>query len=262
MPQTTNSPKPPENEDMDTIVPLSSPLKDGNIVILTGAGISKESGLDTFRDADGIWSKVRWEDVATPEAFARDPERVHAFYNMRRARTRSLDIQPNAAHKALARLESEWPSRVLIVTQNVDSLHETAGSTDLIHMHGIYTKARCNHCGDVVDWEGDMSVRDVCGACQRPGGLRPNVVWFGETPMGLDEIQDALTCCDLFISIGTSGNVYPAAGFVAMARQLERAHTVELNLEPSSGASLFHESHHGPATIVVPAYVEGLLNTL
>jgi NAD-dependent deacetylase len=262
MPQSSSPPKPHPDEDALAVVPQHTPSKDAVIVILTGAGISKESGLDTFRDADGIWSKVRWEDVATPEAFARDPERVHAFYNMRRARTRALDIKPNAAHVALARLEAEWPGRVLVVTQNVDSLHERAGSTNLIHMHGIYAKARCNLCGDVVDWQGDMSVHDVCAGCQRPGGLRPNVVWFGETPMGLDEIQEALAVCDVFISIGTSGNVYPAAGFVAMARQLERAHTVELNLEPSSGAPLFHESHHGPASIVVPTYVDGLLSAL
>jgi len=254
-----SSPPTQEVETASAIVPQFIPDAGASVVILTGAGISKESGLDTFRDADGIWSKVRWEDVATPEAFARDPERVHAFYNMRRARSRSLDIKPNAAHKALAKLEALWQGRVLIVTQNVDSLHEQAGSKDLIHMHGIYAKARCNYCEHIVDWKGDMSVNDVCESCQKPGGLRPNVVWFGEVPMGLDEIQEALAECDLFISIGTSGNVYPAAGFVAMARQLDRAHTVELNLEPSLGATMFHETHHGAATVIVPAYVDGLL---
>lgn len=259
MPETPPLPKPPLASEPGAVVPQVVPEKDASIVILTGAGISKESGLDTFRDADGIWSKVRWEDVATPEAFARDPERVHSFYNMRRARTRSMDIQPNAAHMALARLEAKWPGRVLIVTQNVDSLHEQAGSSNLIHMHGVYGKARCNFCDHVVEWTGDMSANDVCDGCARPGGLRPNVVWFGEVPMGLDEIQLALSGCDLFISIGTSGNVYPAAGFVAMTRQLGRAHTVELNLDPSSGASMFHETHHGPATIIVRAYVEALL---
>tara|TARA_R110000868_G_scaffold170440_6_gene405714 strand:+ start:225 stop:1013 length:789 start_codon:yes stop_codon:yes gene_type:complete len=259
MPQSPTLPKPPFTEDSCAVVPQVVPAEDASIVILTGAGISKESGLDTFRDADGIWSKVRWEDVATPEAFARDPERVHAFYNMRRARTRSMDIQPNAAHAALALLETQWPGQVLIVTQNVDSLHEQAGSSNLIHMHGVYGKARCNFCDHVVEWMGDMSVRDVCVGCARAGGLRPNVVWFGEVPMGLDDIQEALIGCDLFISIGTSGNVYPAAGFVAMTRRLDRAHTVELNLEPSSGASQFHEAHHGPATTIVPAYVNALL---
>src|SRR6185503_12058836 len=148
-----------------------------HIVVLTGAGVSKESGLDTFRDKDGLWSKVRWQDVATPEAFARDPERVHAFYNMRRARNSSLDIQPNAAHVALAKLEAQWPGQVLIVTQNVDTLHERAGSRNLIHMHGVHAQARCNHCGHVADWSGDMSVHDLCAGCARAGGLRPNVVW-------------------------------------------------------------------------------------
>ncbi len=259
MPESSPLPKPSLENNSCEIQTEFVPPKDASIVILTGAGISKESGLDTFRDADGIWSKVRWEDVATPEAFARDPERVHAFYNMRRARTRSMDIQPNAAHAALARLEAVWPGQVLIITQNVDSLHEQAGSKNLIHMHGVYGKARCNFCDHVVEWVGDMSVQDVCVGCAHAGGLRPNVVWFGEMPMGLDDIQEALAGCDLFISIGTSGNVYPAAGFVAMTRRLERAHTVELNLEPSSGASLFHETHHGPATAIVPVYVDALL---
>ena len=240
-------------------MPRILPRKDSSIVVLTGAGISKESGLDTFRDANGIWSRVSWEDVATPEAFARQPDRVHAFYNMRRARTRSIDVQPNKAHLALALLESLWPGQVLIVTQNVDSLHEKAGSVNLIHMHGNYDEARCNFCGAVVEWIEDMSTEDICSGCVRSGGMRPNVVWFGETPMGLDEITEALLSCDLFISIGTSGNVYPAAGFVAMARRQEQTHTVELNLEPSSGAMMFHEVHHGPATVIVPSYINALL---
>jgi NAD-dependent deacetylase len=244
---------------MTTITPRVIPPPDGRIVILTGAGISKESGLETFRDAGGIWSKVRLEDVATPEAFARDPERVHAFYNMRRARHRAADVQPNAAHLALARLEAEWPGAVMVVTQNVDSLHGRAGSKNLIHMHGIYSKARCNYCNHTVDWPGDMSMQDVCAGCGKAGGLRPNVVWFGEMPMDMDRIAGALKDCDLFISIGTSGNVYPAAGFVALVRKSTAAHTTELNLEPSLGATLFAETHYGPATETVPAYVEGLL---
>lgn len=235
------------------------PAPDANIVILTGAGISKESGIDTFRDPDGIWSKVRVEDVATPEAFARDPEKVHAFYNMRRRRAETLNIAPNAAHDALARLEREWRGGVLVVTQNVDSLHEGAGSANVLHMHGRHSEARCNHCGNVVPWQGDMSVDQVCSGCQRPGGLRPNVVWFGEMPFFMNEIQRALADCDLFLSIGTSGSVYPAAGFVALLRRLGQAHTVELNLEPSAGARLFAESHYGPATEVVPRYVDRLL---
>ena len=221
MPESPPLPKTQPLDEKRLVVPQFTPPTDATIVVLTGAGISKESGLDTFRDADGIWSKVRWEDVATPQAFARDPERVHAFYNTRRARVGARNIQPNAAHAALARLEVAW--------------------------NGVYGKALCNFCGHAVDWV---------------GGLRPDVVWFGEVPRHLDEIREALACCDMFISIGTSGNVYPAAGFVAMARQLQRAHTVELNLEPSLGASHFHEFHHGPATVTVPTYVEGLLDGL
>jgi NAD-dependent deacetylase len=241
------------------IRPAIIPPRDGRIVILTGAGISQESGLETFRDPDGIWAKVRIEDVATPQAFAREPDRVHAFYNMRRARHRTSTVAPNAAHLALAHLEKIWPGEVLIVTQNVDSLHERAGSTRLVHMHGVHSQARCNGCGHVVMWEGDMSTADICAGCGRPGGLRPHVVWFGEMPLEMDRIQAALSVCDLFISIGTSGNVYPAAGFVNLVRQMGDVHTVELNLEPSRGASLFAEAHYGPATETVPAYGAGLL---
>jgi len=238
---------------------IQRPAANANIVILTGAGISQESGLETFRDPDGIWSKVRIEDVATPEAFAQDPERVHAFYNMRRKRALTLNLEPNAAHQALARLESEWDGNVLVITQNVDAFHERAGTKNLIHMHGRHAEARCNHCLHVVPWQGDMSTADVCAACDRSGGLRPNVVWFGEMPLEMDRIQTALSDCDMFISIGTSGNVYPAAGFVGLMRKLGRGHTVELNLEPSSDASLFAESHYGRATDIVPRYVAVLL---
>ena len=237
-------------------------LADARIVILTGAGISQESGLETFRDPDGIWAKVRVEDVATPEAFARDPDRVHAFYNMRRARHRTHNVTPNAAHTALARLEREWPGNVLVVTQNVDSLHERAGTTKLIHMHGVHSQARCNGCGHIAPWEGDMSTTHICDGCGNAGALRPHVVWFGEMPLDMDRIQEALSVCDLFISIGTSGNVYPAAGFVKLIRRRGQAHTVELNLEPSLGATLFAETHYGPATQTVPAYVDALLNSV
>ena len=236
--------------------------KNASIVVLTGAGISQESGLETFRDPDGIWSKVRVEDVATPEAFARDPEAVHAFYNMRRARHKVAKANPNAAHKALACLENQWPGAVTVVTQNVDSLHEAGGTQNLIHMHGVHSKARCNHCQHIVDWEGDMSTADLCDGCGEAGGLRPNVVWFGEMPMELDRIQAALVACTVFVSIGTSGNVYPAAGFVSIVQQIGRAHTVELNLERSVGADQFHEGHYGPATEVVPAFVDRLLSAL
>lgn len=249
----------PQADDAPKYLPGYLPARDGFIVILTGAGVSQESGLETFRDPDGIWSKVRVEDVATPQAFARDPDAVHAFYNMRRARHRALNVAPNPAHLALARLEQEWPGRVLLVTQNVDTLHERAGSRNLVHMHGVHSQARCNHCSHVTPWDGDMSVRDVCDGCHRAGGLRPNVVWFGEMPLELERIFAALSDCDLFISIGTSGNVYPAAGFVSVVRKGGRGHTVEINLEPSQGALQFAEAHYGPASVAVPAYVDGLL---
>ena len=229
-----------------------------SIVILTGAGISKESGLHTFRDPDGIWATVRIEDVATPEAFARDPSRVHAFYNARRRSLLRPEVAPNAAHRALARLEAEWPGSVLLVTQNIDDLHERAGSKNLRHIHGEMLKARCGSCGDVRGWTDDLDTALACAVCARSGGMRPHVVWFGEMPFHLDEVYAALARCDLFISIGTSGNVYPAAGFVAEARA-GGADTVELNLEPSEGRSHFAERHYGPAGTIVPDYVERLL---
>ncbi len=229
------------------------------IVILTGAGISKESGLDTFRDADGIWSKVRIEDVATPEAFRRDPQRVQAFYNERRRGMLRDNVRPNAAHEALARLEREWPGSVLLVTQNIDNLHESAGSRSLIHMHGELGKARCADCGNAVDWHDDLDEGTACAACATVGRMRPHVVWFGEMPFDMDRIYQALAGCGLFVSIGTSGNVYPAAGFVEEARFHGRAHTVELNLEPSEGHSLFADRRYGPATELVPAFVDQVL---
>lgn len=232
---------------------------DAPIVILTGAGISKESGLDTFRDADGIWSKVSIEEVATPEAFARDPVKVQGFYNARRQSLLNPNVQPNAAHAALARLETAWPGDVLLVTQNIDDLHERAGSTNLIHMHGEMLKALCNHCDAVSPWRDDLSSESLCPDCGAAGGMRPDVVWFGEMPYEMERIFAALARCALFMSIGTSGNVYPAAGFVQEARMVAGAHTVELNLEPSSGVTAFAEARHGPATEIVPAYVEELL---
>jgi len=231
------------------------------IVILTGAGISAESGLGTFRDKDGLWTKVRLEDVATPQGFARDPDGCHAFYNARRGGM--IAAQPNAAHVALARLEAGLAERgageVLIVTQNIDDLHEKAGSANLIHMHGEMGKARCGHCEHVLPWAGDLSTALACGACGRSGAMRPHVVWFGEMPFDLDRIAEALADCDLFVSIGTSGNVYPAAGFVSDVRRRGLARTLELNLEPSEGFSLFEERLYGPATEIVPAWVEALL---
>lgn len=228
------------------------------IVILTGAGISKESGLDTFRDADGIWAKVRLEDVATPEAFARDPAKVHAFYNARRRSLLNGAVAPNAAHQALARLEAEWPGDVLLVTQNIDNLHERAGSRALLHMHGELTKARCQSCGNIETWIEDMALDSSCLACGTLGRMRVHVVWFGEEPFEMERIFRALGACDLFLSIGTSGTVYPAAGFVREAR-FAGARTVELNLEPTDEQSYFDEAHHGPATAIVPAFVDRVL---
>jgi NAD-dependent deacetylase len=231
----------------------------GTIVVLTGAGISKESGLDTFRCADGIWSRVNLEDVATPEGFARNPRLVHEFYNARRSRLTDPAIAPNAAHAALARLERDWPGELLVVTQNIDDLHERAGSRNVLHMHGELKKARCQACGGLFEWLRDLGVEHVCERCRAVGALRPHVVWFGEMPLGMDDIFDTLDRCSLFMSVGTSGNVYPAAGFVSHVRMYARAHTVELNLEPSTGATLFAETIYGPATEIVPAYVEEVL---
>jgi len=228
--------------------------RDAAIVILTGAGISAESGLRTFRDADGLWERHRVEDVATPEAFHRDPALVHRFCNERR---RSLaTVQPNAAHLALARLERAWAGPLLLVTQNVDDLHDRAGSTRLLHMHGELLKGRCLGCGAIRPWPGDMDQASRCPACER-GRVRPHIVWFGELPLDLDRIYDAVECCDLFIAIGTSGHVYPAAGLVQAAPA--GARTLELNLEPSRVASAFREARTGRATDLVPAFVAELL---
>ncbi len=233
-----------------------------NIVILTGAGISKESGLDTFRDEGGIWSQVRIEDVATPDAFHRDPARVQGFYNARRRQLVNSNVTPNAAHLALAKLESAWAEksggRVSLVTQNIDHLHEAAGSENLIHMHGELLKSRCLSCTDIAPCRDDLGEGEACPKCGETNTLRPHVVWFGEMPLWMDEIYQRLAACRLFISIGTSGNVYPAAGFVQEARAAG-AHTLELNLEPSEGATFFHEARYGPATDLVPAFVDDVL---
>ncbi len=230
------------------------------IVILTGAGISKESGLDTFRCADGIWSRVNLEDVATPEGFDRNPVLVHDFYNARRGQLANPEIIPNPAHRALAELEQSWPGEVRIVTQNIDDLHERAGSRNLLHMHGELKKIRCGRCETVVEWLSDVGIADPCGSCGHTGALRPHVVWFGEMPIGMEEIYAALDACDLFVSIGTSGQVYPAAGFVSHVRRYTRAHSVELNLEPSSGHTMFAEAIYGPASDIVPRFVQRILS--
>ncbi len=230
------------------------------IVVLTGAGLSAESGISTFRDKDGVWAKYDYRHVATPEGYRRNPALVLDFYNTRRRQNRG--VQPNAAHRALARLEAEHPGEVLIVTQNVDALHEAAGSRNLIHMHGELGKMLCSECDfrEPIAEDYEITVESPCAACASVGVLRPDVVWFGEMPYHMERIYEALSQADLFISVGTSGTVYPAAGFVAEARAAG-AHTVELNLEPSEGVSHFHETVHGRATEVVPGYVDRLLKT-
>ncbi len=226
-----------------------------NIVILTGAGISAESGIQTFRAADGLWENHRVEDVATPEAFLRNPELVHRFYNERRRYL--LDgIEPNKAHYALATFAEAWPGKVTLVTQNIDDLHQRAGNQTW-PMHGELLKIRCKESQELFDFKDDSSPESRCSCCQKPGNLRPHVVWFGEMPLYMDEITQALAECDLFIAIGTSGNVYPAAGFFSIAKQAG-ADTVELNLEPSVSGSLFDQQFYGPATEVVPAFLESL----
>ncbi|MEJ5062958.1 Sir2 family NAD+-dependent deacetylase [Erwinia sp. MYb375] len=231
------------------------------VVVLTGAGISAESGIRTFRAADGLWEEHKVEDVATPEGFARDPQRVQDFYNARRRQLQQDDIQPNAAHLALAELEAALGDHFLLVTQNIDNLHERAGNRKVIHMHGELLKVRCSGSGQILQWTDDVKPDDRCHCCQFPSVLRPHVVWFGEMPLQMDEIYQALAQADYFVAIGTSGHVYPAAGFVHEAR-LQGAHTVELNLEPSQVGSEFEEKEYGLASEVVPEWVHDLLKNI
>jgi NAD-dependent deacetylase len=229
------------------------------IFVLTGAGVSAESGLGTFRDPQGIWAKFNPLELATPEAFARDPAKVNAFYNLRRRNL--LEASPNAAHAALARLERALAGksgRLTLVTQNVDDLHERAGSRGVIHMHGELLRARCAACAHAGAWTAEIEPGSTCAGCGAVGAMRPDVVWFGEMPLHYDAIETALVAADLFVSIGTSGAVYPAAGLVADARARGIA-TLELNLEPSDGAALFDEGRYGPASQVVPVWVDELL---
>jgi NAD-dependent deacetylase len=228
----------------------------GNIVILTGSGTSAESGVATFRGPDGLWEGHRVEDVATPEAFRRGPALVQQFYDQRRAKLKS--VEPNPAHLALARLDAEWPGELLIVTQNVDDLHERAGAKRLLHMHGELKSAWCLACDARTRWEEDLGGHPPCPACGATGHLRPDIVWFGEMPYDMDRIDRALMGADLFVSIGTSGAVYPAAGFVQTARYAG-ARTLEINLEPSLGSAWFHESRTGRAGELVPLWVEEVL---
>lgn len=229
------------------------------IVILTGAGISAESGIDTFRSAGGLWERHRIEDVATPEGFARNPGLVLGFYDARRAAL--AQAAPNPAHLALARLEREFAGKVLLVTQNVDDLHERGGSREVVHMHGELKSALCLACETRSPWGapllGEAGERPPCPVCAAPM-LRPDIVWFGEMPYQMGRIYEALGQCDLFVSIGTSGAVYPAAGFVQEARAAG-ARTLELNLEPSEGSHFFHESRNGPAGLLVPRWVDEVL---
>lgn len=231
------------------------------IVVLTGAGISKESGLDTFRDAGGTWARYSLEDVCTPEGFARNPALVYDFYNTRRREIQTLEVQPNAAHVALARLEDGWPGPVTVVTQNVDNLHERAGTKNLIHMHGELCRALCTRCDKSFTWLADMGEDSVCPVCGTVGFVRPDIVWFGEIPYHMERIHTVLDECALLVAIGTSGVVYPAAGFVHQVRQRDAVRTVEINLEPSEGASQFHDRIYGRATEVVPVFVDDLLRS-
>ncbi len=231
-----------------------------SIVVLTGAGISAESGIQTFRAADGLWENHRVEDVASPEGFARDPALVHRFYNDRRAQLLSPGIKPNAGHQALSRLEAKHDGDFLLITQNIDNLHERAGNRNLLHMHGESLKIRCQHSGKIFDCDYALSTEQSCECCQIKGNLRPHIVWFGEMPLYMEEIEQALMGCDVFLSIGTSGNVYPAAGFVQLANHAG-AKTVEINLEPSNTHTEFDEKLYGEAGQVLPAYVEQLLSS-
>ncbi len=225
-----------------------------NIVILTGAGISAESGLATFRGQDGLWEGHPVEEVASPEGFAANPELVQRFYNLRRAQLAT--VQPNPAHRALARLQREWTQgTVTLITQNVDDLHERGGSPEVWHLHGELLRARCTQCGGIMEWDEDLTPASKCHRCARAGWLRPHIVWFGEMPLLMDEILGRLVSADVFAAIGTSGKVYPAAGFV---RQARRARTIEFNLEQSAVSGDFHEARLGPATETVPAWVDAL----
>lgn len=225
------------------------------VVVLTGAGISAESGIRTFRASDGLWEEHKIEDVATPEGFEANPELVQSFYNARRRQLISPQICPNDAHKALAKLEDLLGNKFLLITQNVDNLHERAGNMRVIHMHGELLKVRCTCSGKVTEWKGDLSVNDLCYCCEPPQPMRPHIVWFGEMPLEMDKISQAIAEADYFIAIGTSGHVYPAAGFVRSAR-VYGAHTVELNLEPSQVGNSFEEKHYGLASQVVPEYIQ------
>lgn len=231
------------------------------VVVLTGAGISAESGIATFRAEDGLWENHQVELVATPEGFARDPERVQSFYNQRRQQLFAAEVQPNPAHLALVELERRLGDNLLLVTQNIDNLHERAGSQRVLHMHGELLKVRCEVSGQQFARHSDVDTNERCSCCQSPARLRPDIVWFGEMPMHMEQIDKSLSCADLFIAIGTSGKVYPAAGFVQQARRAG-AHTIELNLQASDNDNLFAEHQYGPASQTVPSFIRKLLTCL
>ena len=227
------------------------------IVILTGAGLSAESGVPTFRGVDGLWEGYRVEEVASPEAFKHRPELVHRFYNLRRAALKT--VMPNAAHESLVRLEREWPGSFLHITQNVDDLNERAGAQKLLHMHGQLAKVRCVWCRVVLDWQEDLFVETLCPECGKAGKLRPDIVWFGEMPYHIDEITRALETVDIFICIGTSGVVYPAAGFARLAAENGAQRLIEINPESTDISGHFTEHRQGPASVEVPRLVDELL---
>lgn len=228
-----------------------------SVVVLTGAGISAESGLPTFRGVGGIWENHRVEDVASPQTFARDPRLVHCFYNMRRRQLLSSEIQPNTAHMALANFEEDFSGKFLLVTQNIDHLHEQAGSNKVLHMHGELLKKRCQKCYSITAVREDITIEHVCDRCGAHGTLRPHVVWFGEMPLGMNCIHQALSECDVFVSVGTSGNVYPAAGFVEIVNA-NGGHSIEINLQPSAMESSFDQKMYGPAGVTLPLFLQRL----
>ncbi len=230
-----------------------------SIVILTGAGISKESGLSTFRDQDGLWNNYKIEDVATPTAFLKNPQLVHEFYNQRRRQLLDQKVAPNLAHIALARLQQQFRGQVTLITQNVDNLHEAAGSNDVIHIHGELMKTRCTSCHHVFPWENDITESTPCPNCQQKKHLRPHIVWFGEIPFQMEEVYQKCETSDLFLSIGTSGQVYPAANLVRLCPEAIR---IEINLEPSENSRLFHQSLNGLATVEVPRFVDHLIDQI
>ncbi len=232
-----------------------------NIVVLTGAGISAESGLKTFRASDGLWEKYRIDDVATPEGYQRDPLLVHHFYNERRRQLFHPSIKPNPAHIALARLEQQLMGHVLIITQNIDNLHERANSNNIIHMHGQLLKARCPVSEQLYDCYDDLPTDEPCQCCQPAHRLRPHIVWFNEMPLELSRIYHALTQADYFISIGTSGNVYPAAYFVQYAKQ-HGAYTIEINLDTTKNTLYFDKHYYGKASDIVPTCIDNLLHEI